>query len=98
MAMITAIELDDLVAFGETAREADGAHAGFRAGVRHANFFYGRHGLADEPGHGDFQRIGDAEAGAVIGGGFDGGNYFGMTVAEDSWSPGEHIIHIVIAI
>ncbi len=33
MTVIAAVELDDLVAFGEATREADGAHAGFRAGV-----------------------------------------------------------------
>ena len=38
VAMITAIELDDFVALGESTREADGGHAGFRAGIRHAHF------------------------------------------------------------
>src|ERR1039458_6820748 len=43
-------------------------------------------------------RIGNAEARAVLGGGFDGGDDFRMRVAEDGRSPGADVINQFIAV
>ena len=98
MAMIAAIELDDFVAAGEAAGEADGAHAGLGAGTGHAHFLHTGDQRANEPGHGDLERIGNAEAGAVIGGGFHGGDDFGVAMAEDGGAPGEDVVDVVVTI
>ena len=93
MAVIAAVELDDLVALRESAREPDRAHARFRAGTCHANFLNARNQFTDQFRHFDFKRIWNSEAGAVFGGGLDGGNDFGMRVAENRRAPGADIIN-----
>ena len=47
MPVIAAVELDDLIASGERAREPDARHRRFRAAVHHSHFFDGRHPFAD---------------------------------------------------
>jgi hypothetical protein len=98
VAMIAAVELNNFIAFGEAAREPDGGHAGFGAGIRHAHFLDARHERADELGHGDFARIRNAKAGAVLGRGFDGGNNFRMRVAKNGRAPGADVINIFVAV
>ena len=46
----------------------------------------------------DFKRIGNAEAGAVVGGGLDGGNDFRMRVAENRRPPGADVINVFVAV
>ena len=48
--------------------------------------------------HRDFERIRNAEAGAVFGGGLDGGNDFRMRVAENGRSPGADVVDVFVAI
>ena len=47
VAVVAAVELDDEVAFGEAAGEADGGHGGLGAGVAHADLFDGGHPVGD---------------------------------------------------
>ena len=98
VAVIAAVELDDFVAPREPARQPDGAHARLRAGIRHADFLHARHQFANQLRHRHFQRIGNAEARAVVGGGFDGGNDFRMRVAENRRPPGADVINQFIAV
>ena len=96
--MIAAVEFDNLVALGKAAGQADDAHAGLGAAAGHAHLFHAGHQVANQFGHGDFERIGHAKAGARFGGGLHGGDDFGMRMAEDGRSPGEHIINEFVAI
>src|SRR5205823_6173115 len=47
MTMITSLTLDDLVAFGEPAGQADGRHGGLGSGVAHSHLLHARHPGAD---------------------------------------------------
>ena len=98
VAVVAAVELDDFVAPGESAREADGAHARFRARIAHANLLHARHERTNQLRHRDFERIRDAEARAFFSGGFDGGNDFRMGVAENRRPPGADVINQFIAV
>ena len=69
MAVITAFEFDDFVPAGEAPRQPDGGHTGLGAAAGHPHFFDRRDPAGDLPGHLDFERVGDAEAGALFGGG-----------------------------
>lgn len=51
MAVVAAFELDDLVAAGEAARQANRAHGGFGTGVHHAHHIHGRHQLGYQRRH-----------------------------------------------
>ena len=62
MAVITAFELDDLVATGETAREADSAHRRLGPGADHAHALDGRQQLTNLPGQLCFGKRWRAEA------------------------------------
>ena len=98
VAVIAAVELDDLVALRESAREPDGAHARFRAGIRHANFFNAGNQFANQLRHFHFKRIWDAEARSAFGGGFDCRNNFRMRVAENRRTPGADVINQFISV
>src|ERR1700744_1036084 len=98
MPVITAIELDDFIALRESPCQPDGAHARLRAGTGHAYLLYARHRFANQLRHLHFERIGNAKTCAMFGGGFYGGDYFGMRMAQNGWSPGEDIINQFIAV
>ena len=51
VAVITAIELDDLIASGERARQANARHRCFRAAVNHPHFLDRRNPIADQFRH-----------------------------------------------
>src|SRR5262249_10672499 len=90
--------LDDFVTPGEAARQPDGAHAGLGAAVGHANFLHAGHAFADHFGHGEFERVRNAEGSAVIGGGLGGADDIRMSVDEHGGVPREHIIDQVISV
>src|ERR1051326_219466 len=98
MAMIASIELDDFVAFGKSAREADGGHRGFRARVAHANFLHAWHQRADQFRHRDLEWVGNAEARACLRRLPDRLDNFGMGMAEDGRPPGADIIHVFVTV
>ncbi|OQB91040.1 MAG: hypothetical protein BWX84_01584 [Verrucomicrobia bacterium ADurb.Bin118] len=96
--MVTAVELDDFIASGESTRETNGAHAGFGAGIRQAHLLHAGHSLADQLGQGNLERIGNAETGAPNGSGLDGGDDFRVGMAQNSGPPGADIINVFVAI
>ena len=61
VAVITAFELDDLVATGESAREPQARHRRFRPAVDHPHFFDRRNPAADQFRHFHFERIGNSK-------------------------------------
>ncbi len=61
MPVITAVEFDDLVAFGKPPCQADGAHRGFRAGIDKPHHIHRRHMFDDKLGDFDFRFGGGAK-------------------------------------
>ena len=51
VAVVTALELDDLVAAGKAARQTDGGHGRLGAGADHAHHIHRRQQLAQAVGH-----------------------------------------------
>ena len=60
--VVASFELDDFVAAGEAACQANGAHGGFGAGVYHAHHIHGRHQFSNQFRHFDFHFGWRAEA------------------------------------
>ena len=98
VAVVAALELDDLVPPGESAGEADGRHGGLGSRVAHAHLLHAVHGFRDQSGHLHFQRIGDPEAGAE-GGAFPDrvDNDIGC-VSQDCRAPGADVVDVLVSI
>src|SRR5437667_10682463 len=98
MAVITALELDDLVAPGEAARRTNRGHAGFGAGVAQADLLHARHRGAEQFGHRHLKWIRNAKAGAVLRHLLDCLDDFRVRVAEDRRAPGAGEDEVFVAI
>ncbi len=98
MAVIAALEFDDLVPPGKAARQANGAHGRFCAGGDHAHHFDGWHQLANLVGHLCFERGRGAKREPLAHHGFNGLDHLRMGVSEDHWSPGADIINIAVSV
>ena len=98
VAVIAALELDDLVAPGEAAREADARHCRFGAAVHHPHLLDRRHMFADELRHLHFERIRNSEAEAARRGVADSLDDDLRRVAENRWSPRADVIDVFFAI
>jgi len=98
VAVVAAVELDDLVAFGEAAGQADAGHGGLGAGVDHADFLDAGDPGGDELGHFHLVGIGDAEGEAVFGGFVDGVGEDGGGVAENVGAPAADVVDVGFAI
>ena len=97
VAVVAALELDDLVAPRIAAGESNGRHAGFRAGADETNLIHGRHELADFFGDERFA-LRDGAEGKSLGNGFvDGGDDFIIVVAENHRPPGENVVNELLA-
>ena len=80
------------------AGQADGRHGGFGPGADEANFLNSRHRAHDL-----FRQVGlgrscGAEAGAVAGGGFNGGHDLGMSMSQDQRPPRANVVNVLVAI
>ena len=98
MAVVAAHELEHLVAAGDAAGQAQGAHGGFGAGVDHAHHFQAGHVGHHFFGQGDFVGAGSAVAGAATGGLTHGGGDGGVIVAQDHGAPGEDEVDVLAAV
>ena len=98
MAVITALEFYDHVPVGKTARQPDGAHGGFGAGIDHAHLLQRRHHLTQRVGHARLDLGGRTESQAVGGGFADGVHDIRVTVPANHGAPGAHIIHVAFAV
>jgi hypothetical protein len=92
MAMITPGELNNLVAFGESARQPQARHRRFRPAVHHPYFFDRWHPCADQLSHFHFERIGNTEADASLRRLADGANDEWRGVSENGRSPTADVI------
>src|SRR5436305_14080040 len=92
MAMITPGELNNLVAFGESAGQPQTGHRRFRPTVHHPYFFNRRHPSADQLGHFYFKRIRNTEANASLRRIVDSANDNCGYVNENGRSPASEVI------
>jgi hypothetical protein len=90
MAVVAALELEDLRASGGAAGEADTAHGRLGATVDHADFFDRGDHTADGFRHVHFEGVRGAEAESARGGFLDGLDDRRGGMAEDGWAPGAH--------
>ena len=64
--MITALEFNGQIAAGESARDAQGAHGGFGAGVNQTHHLHGRNDVRDQLREFHLLPGGSAEAGSDL--------------------------------
>ena len=86
--VVAAGELDDLVALGEAARQADGRHRRLGAAAAHPDLLDRWEEGDDELGHLDLIGIGRAEGRAIFQRGGDGGLDARVIVSVDGRAPG----------
>ena len=98
VAVIAALELDDLVAAGEPARQPKAGHRRLRAAVDHSHLLDRRDPAADQLGHFHFERIGNAEADAARGRLADRVEHDRRRVPEDRRAPGADVIDVFVAV
>ena len=98
VAVIAALELDDEVAAGEAAGQADGGHAGLGAGADEAHLLDGREAAADELGEVRLAGMGCAEAGAAASGFADRFDHRREGVAQDHRAPGAEEVDVAVAV
>src|SRR5262245_12725462 len=98
MPMITAIELDDLVLFRESAGEAYRRHARLGAGVAHPDLFDARHCVANEFCHCHFVRVGYPEARSTLRRRLHRSDDCRMRMAENCRTPRADVVDVVVAI
>ena len=98
MAVVAALELDDHVAPGKAARQADRAHRGFGAGGHQAHHVHARHALDQQFGQFDlaFRRRAESKPPGRCFLHRAHGIRIGMT--EDQRPPGTDVIEIVLAV
>ncbi len=98
VAVVAAVELEDLVAPRVASGETDGAHGGLSTGGDHPDHLDIGIGVADHFGQLDLEPGGGSVGGPVFGCGLDGLHDLGMAVAEDHRSPGADVIDIGVAV
>src|SRR5437870_2816126 len=98
MAMITTVELNDPIAPGERAREANTRHSRFRAAVYHPHLLDRWHPTADPFRHLHFQRIWNPKTQAARRGFAYRVYYHIRRVTEDRRSPASHVVDVFLPI
>ena len=98
VAVVAALELDDLVAPDESTRETQTGHGGFGPAVDHAHFLDGGNPTADQLRHFHFERIRDTEADSARGRGANGIDDHVGRVPENGRTPGADVIDVFVAI
>ncbi|SKG12618.1 Uncharacterised protein [Mycobacteroides abscessus subsp. abscessus] len=96
--VVTACELDNLGASGESARQAHRAHGGFGAGVDQTHLFHGLDAIDDLAGELDLALNGRAVGKPVLGGPLHGLHHRGVRVAQDQRTPGADQVHIPVVV
>src|SRR5258705_4060546 len=98
MAVIAAIEFDNLVAFDESARKTNGGHRRLGARIAHANFLDAWHERTDKLCHRDFEWIRNSKTRAVLRSVLNCLYDFRMRMAENRGAPGSDVVDIIIAV
>ena len=98
VAVVAALEFDDLVAAGVATGQTDGAHGGFGAGVDHPHLLHGGDDLADFLGHQHFDLGRRTVAQPLLNGLDDGGLDGRVVVTQQHGAPGADVIHVGLTI
>ena len=98
MTVIAALELDDPVTTGETARQANGAHGGLGAGIDHAHQLHGGQLAAERIRHAGFYFCRCAKAKAFGGHFLYCADYFGVRMPGNHRAPRTDIVDITFVI
>ena len=96
--MVAAFKLDDEVASGEAARQADGGHAGFSARTDEAQLFDRWEATGDTLSEVSLRRDGGPEARSLRGGSLDGFDDRRKGVSENHGTPGAEEIQVAVPI
>ncbi len=98
VAVVAADELDDLLAAGEPAGDAHGAHRRLGARVDHAHELDRRHGLADQARQLDLELGGRAVARAAVHLLLETADDLGVPPAQDHRAPGRDEVDELVAV
>src|SRR5512138_457000 len=98
MTVITAIEFDDLVAFGISTCQPQRRHGRFGPGIDEADHLDVRHELHDLLRQIELQRTRRAIGCPLDRGCLDCSYNIGMCMARDEWSPGEDVVNVAVTI
>jgi hypothetical protein len=98
VAMVAALELDQQVAPGKTARQPDRAHRRFSAGTDQANHFERRQHFAQQFGHLDLAGGRGTEGESLQRRRADRGDHFGMRVPKNQRPPRANVIDVTLAV
>src|SRR6516225_2903976 len=98
MAVVTTIELNDLVSLGESPRKTDSRHGCLRPRIAHPHLLYAGHQGTDQFSHCDFRRVGNAEARSLFGSGLDGFDDLRVGMAKNCRAPSANVINVLISI
>ena len=98
VAVIAALELDDDLAPGGGAGQANGRHGRLSAGADEAHLFDGRIAGDDAFGQVGLGCRGSAEAGGVARGAFNGFDNRGKGVAQNHRPPGAEVVDVAVAV
>src|SRR5882724_9008359 len=98
MTVVAAIELDNLVAFGESACKTNSGHRGLGTRIAHPNLLNTWHERTNQLRHRDFEWIRNPKARAVFGGLLHRLDDFRMRVAQDRRTPRPDVVHVIISI
>mmetsp|Transcript_60032 Transcript_60032/g.82502 ORF Transcript_60032/g.82502 Transcript_60032/m.82502 type:complete len:216 (-) Transcript_60032:77-724(-) len=98
MAVVAALELDDSLAPGEGAHQADHAHARLRAAVREAHHLDGGHSLDHHLRQVVLQKRRGTEGGALLHLLVQGLQDGVIRVANDGRAPGADVVNVLVAI
>ena len=98
MAVVAALELDDLVTARERASDSNGAHAGLGAGAHEAEHLDGRDGVDDQSRQTAFQLGGSAEARPPLGGALDRRYDPRVRVAQDQRPPRTDVVDVLASV
>ena len=98
MSVVAPVELDDLVASRERAREPNARRSRFRAAIHHPHFLDRRHPLADQFRHFHFERIRNSKAQPARGSVAHGVHDHFRRMPENRRPPAPDVIEIFISI
>src|SRR4051812_5225229 len=98
MTVIATLELDDGIAPGEAAREADGTHRRFGTRRDKPHHLHAGQERDERLGHFDLALRGRTEGQTVDRRALHGLDHLRMCVTENRWPPRTHVIRIALAI